>query len=218
MTQCRCCSWDNPIWALSCPVTATSTERPRRISDNTCDYLSSCVYPSGQVVPDKTEKFCLFWVLQKVTHLQRQNTISRLFCSTASVCPCSKPKQISDGHVLSPVLLCVHSLPRKEDGDRGRCVTWYHPHSKAVPGDFFLHEEKKHTEDFEWSNCKARLSLQSTEDLNPLLPYAWHTEVKWIHQTDSYFIPIAVVNERWREGSRINPQPTAMLYSFFNNL
>lgn len=131
--------------------------------------LSLCLPPwqdtwstKGQLSHRKQRNSVCSWVLQEFTHLQRQNTISRLFWSTVSVCPCSKPEQVSDGHVLSPALLCVYSLPRKDDGDKQRKVCHVVPdlpHSQALAGD----EEKNHTEDFEWKNHKPRLSLQSTE-------------------------------------------------------
>lgn len=210
LSQCTCCSWDNPIWALSCPVTAMSTECPR-ISYNTHYSASLPVSaPLGQLFQRKQQNSVCSWVLQEVTHLQRQNTISRLFWNTASVCPCSKPRQVSDTHVLSPSSFVSTASPGGRVGtDRGRCVTWCH----AYPTLRHCQEirKKNHTKDFEWRNCKSRLPLQQKVNrkkplnLNPLLPYTWHTEVKWIHQTDSYFIPTTVVNERWWEGTRINP-------------
>lgn len=107
--------------------------------------LSLCLPPwqdtwstKGQLSHREQRNSVCSWVLQEFTHLQRQNAISRLFWSTVSVCPCSKPKQVSDGHVLSPALLCVYSLPRKDDGDKQRKVCHVVPdlpHSQALPGD-----------------------------------------------------------------------------------
>lgn len=138
---------------------ATSTECPRGISGSTHD--SPLVSgPLGQLSQRKEQNPVCSWVLQEVTHLQRQNTISRLLWSTASVRPCSKPKQVSDGHVLSPVLLCVHSLSRREGRQRKVSHMVPHlPHPQTPPGD----QEKNHTEDFERRNCKPRPSLQSIE-------------------------------------------------------
>lgn len=187
MTQCRCCSWDNPIWALSCPVTATSTECPRRISGNTYDYLSSCVYPLGPVVPEKTEKICLF-LGSAGSHTPSE--AKHYLKVVLKYCQCM-PMQHAKAEVRrTGTVSCPPLCPQPaQEGGWGQTEEGVShgttPTLRQCQEIFFLHEEKKHTEDFEWSNCKPRLSLQSTENLNPLLPYAWHTEVKWIHQTDS---------------------------------
>lgn len=142
---------------------------------------------SSRQRPQKIAKCCP-WALQEVTHLRRQNTISRLCWNPADVCPCREPQQFSDRQGLPPVLLGAQGFPKQEDVDRGREECHTVPdlsHTWALPGD----GEKNHTEAFWMKKTQTEpwISLQSTEKTQTwallfLVPRTlrWNGDIKMI--------------------------------------
>lgn len=127
-------------------VTAMSTECPR--VSHPLLYLSSCVCPLGPVIPKETVKFCLFLGSAGSHTPSEAIHCLKVVLKYCQHMPMKRAKAGFRWTCIVSFLLCIHSLPRKEDGDRQRKVCHmvpHLPHSQALPGD----EQKSPIEDFE---------------------------------------------------------------------
>lgn len=131
--------------AFSCPVTATSTECPRRISGHTQDSASLPVSAplarhlvhEGPVVPQRTEKFCL---LLGSAGIHTPSEAKRYLKAVLKYCQCVPMQQAKAGFrwtcAVSCPPLCLQPPQEGRWGQRKVChVVPDLPHSQALPGD-----------------------------------------------------------------------------------
>lgn len=156
--------------AFSCPVTATSTECPRRISGHTHDSTSLPVSAplarhlvhEGPVVPQRTEKFCL---LLGSAGIHTPSEAKHYLKAVLKYCQCVPMQQAKAGFRWTCAVSCPPlCLQPSQEGRWGQTEEGMSCGARLTPLSGTARRwGKNHTADFEWKNHKPRLSLQSTE-------------------------------------------------------